>query len=153
MTVQIQDSLSLEGTPASLACDMEIAEHPRIRKLSDEEAFESCGWAFSTNCHRHFLASWAILDGRLHLIGVEGIYELIGDEPLFAGWYCGTLCVPTGKKVRRPAFGYSSTHERELYIEVKDGLVIRQWEERNDFSKLIADPGADVPSFLRNPIS
>jgi len=152
MTVQIQDSLSLEGTPASLACDMEIAEHPRIRRLSDEEAAESSGWVFSTNCHRNFLASWAILDGKLHLIRVEGIYELIGDGSLFADWYSGTLLVPTGKIVRRPAIGYSSTHERELCIEVKNGVVIRQWEERNDFSRRIADPG-DVPSFLRNPSS
>lgn len=149
MTVQIQDSLNLEGEPAQLACDMEITQHPRIRNLSDEEASELCAWAFSTNCHRNFLASWAIKDGKLYLVDIVGVYELIGDEPLFAGWYSGTLRAQAGKMIRRPSIGYSSICEREFEIEVKGGVVIRQWEEQYDLSKLSVEPGPDAPPFLR----
>lgn len=145
MTVQIQDSLNLNGEPARLACDMEISQHPRIRKLSCEEAGESCEWAFSTNCRRNFLASWAIKDGRLYLIDVIGIYNLIGEELLFAEWYSGTLRVQAGKMIRRPFIGYSSICEREFEIEVKDGVVTNTLERRYDEAGCATQPAADNP--------
>lgn len=149
MTVQIYDSLNLEGTHTSIACDMGIAEHRRIRKLNVEEAGASYPGVFSTPCRRNFLASWAIKDGRLYLIDIIGIYSLIGEELLYADWYSGTLCIPAGEMIRRPHIGYSGIYERELYIEVMGGIVIRQSEKRHDLKECFADPGQDAPSFLR----
>lgn len=147
MTVQIQDSLNLDGEPVSLASDMEISEHPRIRKLNEEAASASYSGAFSTACHRNFLASWAIKDGKLYLVDVIGIYNLIGEELLFADWYSGTLEAQAGKLIRRPGIGCDSRYEREFEIEVKDGVVIRQWEVLADLSV-----PSDVPPFLRKAL-
>lgn len=144
MTVQIQDSLNLEGEPVSLACDMKISEHPRILKLNDEEAIESCAWVFSTSCHRDFMASWEIKDGKLYLVDVIGTYNLIGEELLFADWYSGTVRVQAGNFIRRPSFGYTQC-EREFEIEVKDGVVIKTKERKYDESGRQTNVEADAP--------
>ncbi|MDO8312890.1 MAG: hypothetical protein Q7T25_13220 [Sideroxyarcus sp.] len=124
---------------------MEIAEHPRIRRLNEEEASASYPGAFSTACHRSFLASWAIKDGKLYLIDVIGIYNLIGDELLFADWYSGTLEVQAGKMIRHPRVGYDSRHEREFEIEVKNGVVIKTKGKIYDESGRLTNPSPDDP--------
>jgi hypothetical protein len=147
MTVQVQDSLNLDGELVWIAGDMVIVPHPRIRKLNDEEAIESCEWTFSTACHRGFLANWEIKDGKLYLIDVIGIFNLIGEELLFAEWYSGRLCVQAGAIIKRPSFGYDSGRERDIEIEVKDGMVIRRHEAKCDPPKSVA--GYGTPPFLR----
>lgn len=148
MTVQIQDYLEFEGAETWIVCDMVIGAHPRIRKLTDEEAMAS-GWPFSTACHRNFLASWVIKDGKLYLMGIVGVYQLEGEALLFADWYSGKLHAQAGERLKRPTFGYDSRCERDIEIEVKDGVVIRQCETRYDPLKPRFDDWEDVPPFIR----
>jgi len=117
-----------------IKCDMVIEPHPRIIRLDEAAASASCPGAFSTSCHRDFLASWAIKDGKLYLIDVIGIYNLIGEELLFAEWYNGTIRAGAGKFFRGSRFGYDFRCEREFEIGVKDGVVIEMQERKYDES-------------------
>lgn len=132
MTVQVQDSLSLDREAAWIAWDMVIVPHPSIWKLTGDEATESCGWTLNTACHRHFLASWEIKDDRLYLLDVIGGYRLVGEEPLFAEWYSGTLRAGAGEVLRSPRFGYDSLYEREFEIEIENGMVLKTQMRTHD---------------------
>lgn len=148
MTVQIQDYLEFAGEAAWIVCDMVIGDHPRIRKLNDKEAMAS-GWIVTSACHRNFLASWVIKDGKLYLMGIAGVYQLEGEALLFADWYSGKLHAQAGKMLKRPTFGYDSRRERDIEIEVNAGVVIRQCETPYDPLKPTFDDGMDVPPFIR----
>jgi hypothetical protein len=126
MTAQVHEGLVLDGQKLSLACEPRIPEHPRIKKVSEEEANASNPWVFSTACWRNYVGNWKIDDGRLYLVGIIGIYKLVGEEPLFAQWYSGTLRVPIGDMTEYVHMGYASKFDRELFIEVKNGLVVQR---------------------------
>jgi hypothetical protein len=147
MTVQITDSLDIEGMHAMVACDMFIEPHPRIVRLSDEAAEESCAGALSTACHREFWASWAIKVGKLYLVDVIGRFVLVGEELLFAEWYSGTICAGAGKMLRRPTIGYGLC-EREFEIEVQNGIVLQQREWRFDSSGNVIQATPDAPPYV-----
>lgn len=74
--------------------------------MDDEAASASYPGAFSTNCHHDFLANWAIEGGILYLIDVICIYNLIGEELLFAEWYSGTIQAGAGKCFQSPRLDY-----------------------------------------------
>jgi len=145
MTAQIQDSLNIEGLPSMIGCDMVIEPHPRIIKLGYEAASASYPGAFSTNCHRDFLASWTIKDSKLYLIDVIGIYNLIGEKLLFAEWYSGTIRAGAGQFFCGPKFGYDFRCEREFEIEVVNGVVIKTKERKYDESGRQTNVETDVP--------
>lgn len=126
MTAQFHEGLVLDGQRLSLACEPKIPEHPRIKKVSEEEANVSNPFVFSTACWRNYMGSWKIEEGRFYLVGIIGIYELVGDEPLFAEWFSGTLRVPIGNMTEYVHMGYASKYERELFIDVKNGLVVQR---------------------------
>lgn len=44
---------------------------------------------------------------------------------VYAHWYCGTLQIPQGGLLQYVHGGYASRYERDLLIEVENGLVIR----------------------------
>lgn len=156
MTVQITDSLDIEGMHAMVACDMFIEQHPRIVRLSDEAAEESCPGVISTGCHREFWASWSINCGKLYLVDVVGRFVLAGEEPLFAEWFSGLIWVGVGKRIGRPDIGYG-LFERMLNIEVRNGVVLHQREWRFDSTgnEIQAPPDAsppfvgELPSWIR----
>lgn len=129
MTAQVHERLILDGKELSLACEPTIPEHPRIINISGEEASASNPLVFSTACWRNYIGSWEIKDGRLYLTSIVGIYKLIGDSPISAEWYTGTLRVPTGSMREYVHMGYGSTYERELYIDVRNGDVVGQHEQ------------------------
>ena len=124
MTAQFHEGLVLDGKELSLACEPTIPKHPRIMEVAIEEAIASKPFLFSTACWRNYIGSWKIEDRRLYLMGIIGIYELVGDEPLFVEWFSGTLRVPIGNMSEYVHMGYASKYERELLIDVKNGVVV-----------------------------
>src|SRR4051812_9271097 len=52
---------------------------------------------FSTGCWRGYIGTWEIKDGRFFLVGLRGIYKLLGKEPIFADWFTGVLKIPRGE--------------------------------------------------------
>jgi len=141
-----------------VGCDMVIELHPRIIRLDEMAVSASYPGTYSTNCHRDFLASWAIKEGRLYLIDVIGIYNLIGEELLFAEWYRGTIRAGAGKFFRGSGFGYDFRCEREFAIDVNDGVVInmkeRMYEESGRQTNVEADAlqpyEGEIPSWIRS---
>ncbi len=144
MTMQLADNLDIDGMHGAVCCDMFIESHPRIVRLSDEAAEESCPGALSTACHREFWANWSIKDGKLYLVDVIGRFVLVGEELLFAEWYSGLMHVGVGKRFGRPGIGYG-LFERMLDIEVKNGIVLQQREWRFDSTGNVIQEPTDAP--------
>ncbi len=127
MTAQIAENLLYEGATV-LMCTEPLADYFFL--IGNLPAFES-------NCTalwRGYIGSWEIKDRRLYLVGLEGVLEdgtdvalgtLFPDFPerVFAHWYSGTIRIPQGKQLQYVHMGYSSTFERDLFLEVDQGIV------------------------------
>lgn len=105
-------------------------EHERIA-LNDparayEEHQESGSFIFSTACRRKYQGLWEIRDGYLYLLKLRGKYHVIGDEPILASWFSGTLRVPQGALINYRHSGFSSEYEENIYLEIKDGKLLGQ---------------------------
>jgi len=50
----------------------------------------------SSACARGYVGTWEIREGRLNLVDVRGYYKLVGETPLLADWFSGTLQIPRG---------------------------------------------------------
>jgi hypothetical protein len=113
-------------------------EHPRPREFD----------ATSTACWRGYIGTWKIEGGRLCLLklirerweideetGESRDWEeeiplslLFGEEkpPILAVWYSGVLRLPQGEQLRYVHMGFGSIYEKDLYITVKKGRVVRE---------------------------
>jgi hypothetical protein len=87
----------------------------------------------STNLRRNYIGSWEIVDDRLYLIGIVGCSndKEISLETLFPGssgrvfahWFTGTIRAPHGRLLKYVHGGYASQYERDLLLEVDNGVV------------------------------
>lgn len=128
MTAQIHEDLIYNGEELSMAFCPPLPEgHPRIKTLSDEEvkAMKGGGIMFSTVCWRRYIGTWEIKDNRFYLVRLEGQYSLDGDEPLFADWFTGVLRIPQGRMVKYVHTGFKTEYEREVHIEIDNGIVTK----------------------------
>ena len=124
MTAQIHEKLIFEGKLVSMTAFPNIpVGHERIHINSDEEARQSTAPVFSTACWRGYVGSWKIKAGRLYLTAIEGRFKLLGDEPLLADWFSGTLVVPQGKMLQYVHMGFESIYEEQVLISVEKGIV------------------------------
>jgi hypothetical protein len=84
---------------------------------------------------RGYVGSWDIVDDRLYLIKINGSYKdgspvtlasLFPEFPerVFAHWYSGELRIPEGKLLDYVHQGYGSTYERDIFLQVENGVVI-----------------------------
>lgn len=80
----------------------------------------------STACWRGYLGSWAVRDDRLSLLSIVGRYRLLGEEPLFADWFSGTLIVPVGELVQYVHMGFGSVYASEIHLRVERGVVVER---------------------------
>lgn len=123
MTAQIHELLRLDGDWTSMACDPGLpASHPRIAEASEAKRRAAPSILFSTACWRNYRGSWEIAGKRFSLLALEGRYELIGGEPLFAEWFSGELVVPRGEVIRYVHMGFASVFEEEVRIVVAQGI-------------------------------
>jgi len=114
---------------------------------------------------RGYVGTWEIkgnseIGERLYLVGIAAhktyeeileLKDLFPDSPdgVFAHWYSGTLRCPQGNRVKYVHMGYASKYEYELFIEFKQGVLIKQYAKHNPSEEPeIYDP-KDIPSFLR----
>lgn len=127
MTAQIPESLHFQGE------DRALCTNP----LDSYFALGGARPAFadtSTALWRGYVGRWAVVDGRLYLVGLSGT---LGDgapasletvfpgygHRVFAHWYTGTLRLPQGRRLKYVHMGYGSVHERDLLIDVARGVV------------------------------
>jgi hypothetical protein len=141
MTAQFPEILILDGAECEMTSRPPLPLHdPRLRELSDAEIdarleqadreHKAAGhagasrldWILnSTGCWRRYQGTWEVRDGLLYLVSVEGRFESVGDEPLLADWFTGSLRVPQGKVLLAGSAG--ATTEEELVIVVTRGQV------------------------------
>jgi hypothetical protein len=117
-----------------------------LNQLSEHPLFES----HTTANRRGYVASWMVLDEHLYLVRLSGEREteasqflsLVQEEtlrrllnaermPVLADWYSGTLQIPQGEELEYVHGGFLSKYERDLFIQVEQGHVVRQWEVDN----------------------
>lgn len=138
MTAQIAESLFYEGETVSMCTE----------PLGDYFLLSGSYPSFAANCTalwRGYIGSWEIRDQRLYLVGLEGMLEdgtdfslitLFPDYPdrVFAHWYSGTIRIPQGKQLRYVHSGYRSAFEKDLFLEIDQGVVISTRTRHNGIS-------------------
>lgn len=156
MTAQIAEILQYEGqevpllaTPLSDYFEMGGACPPLQRT--------------STALSRRYQGTWEIVDGRLYLVGLDAILEdgtratlgsVFPDYPerVFAHWYTGVLRIPQGKEIEYVHMGFGSVHERDLFLQVKRGVVTGSEVVVNGTAADDAPEGYGVAAMTTYPI-
>ncbi|HMM54214.1 MAG TPA: hypothetical protein PKC23_04240 [Candidatus Desulfobacillus sp.] len=127
MTAQIAERLRYQGE------EMALCANP-LDDYFDLGGEKPPFVASSTALWRGYVGSWEIVDGRLYLVGLEGLLEDGSEATLasvfpgfpdrvFAHWYSGILRVPQGRQLLYVHAGYNSRYERDLLLEVERGVV------------------------------
>ena len=138
MTAQISENLLYKGKDYSM-CTQPLDVYLNICDIK----FES-----TTRCTalwRGYVGSWEIIDDRLYLIGISGDTHEYGElklttffpsfpERVFAHWYNGTIRLPDGKMLEYVHMGYGSTYEKDILIEIKKGVVVKEEIKINGIS-------------------
>ena len=130
MTAQIHEKIRYQGKRMRLAsCPHFPEDHPRIKETSEKDILklamdDKTGIIFSTACWREYIGSWSIRRGKLYLTKLEGRFQLVGKEPIFAEWFAGDLCIPRGKMISYVHSGFNSVYEQEIILTFERGVVI-----------------------------
>jgi hypothetical protein len=126
MTAQISEDLILDDESFGMTCCPTIPEdHPRIAP-PDANDWPAPDIVHSSACWREYIGTWAVRDDRLYLLSVVGRYRLIGEEPLLADWFSGTLTVPCGELVQYVHMGFGSVYSSEIHIRVERGAILER---------------------------
>src|SRR5918993_5095003 len=103
----------------------------------------------SSGVWRGYIATWKIIDGRLYLSKIDSWFcefysrsrpnkgcrrvtlrELFGERVVkgrvFASWVSDRLQVPDGKELQYVHMGYGTIYERDIFLEVKAGKILKQ---------------------------
>ena len=143
MTTQLEDILEINGKSCAMQTMIHLPqEHPRIwtslqtvfnpvdgsevgrprpSNSSGQMTSPVDGIYSSTACHRGYLGTWEIREKFLYLKRLKGIEaEMIGDEPILADWFAGTLNVGRGKNLDFCPWIYEKTQ----IITIEDGRIV-----------------------------
>lgn len=131
MTAQASELLIHQGQELRL-CETPLDDY--LDSIGRHIKFE----ASSSDLWRGYVGTWENINGRLYLVALEGCMVIDNKftevslqdvfpkfpEGLFAHWYSGELRCPRGKLLNYQHGGFMSTYEEDLFIEVRNGLVI-----------------------------
>ncbi|MFO7593797.1 MAG: hypothetical protein R6X15_07130 [Pseudomonadota bacterium] len=120
MTRQADERIYIDGETLFMGtCPPIPSNEPRIAVLGPEEAdFDMFD---RTDCYRGYIGTWEVRFERLYLVGIEGMYRLVGDKPLFADWFSGVLMIPRGDISSRSL--YKTVYDKYQRITVESGCV------------------------------
>lgn len=135
MTAQVSERLMLDGQKVAM-CETPLDSYFALAGVAPKFA------PSTTACWRGYVGSWDIHDGRLYLLGINAHYEdgtpvTLGSlfpgfpERVFAHWYTGDLRVPQGELLKYRHMGWASTYERDLFINVRNGVVVGSHQREN----------------------
>ena len=128
MTAQMHERLIFNGEDTSMACCPDLPyKHPRIVRTDPAEQARDGDLKsdiFSTCCYRGYVGTWEVEDGRFFLVGIRGIYKLVGNEPLFADWFTGVLRIPRGEGLKYVHGDFLSVYEEEVRVRIERGVVV-----------------------------
>lgn len=135
MTTQIAERVRYKGEDEAM-CTTPLSEY--FEKNGIRPKFE----LVSSDLWRGYIGNWEIVDDRLYLIGLEGtlidgteaslatIFPEFPDR-VFAHWYSGTIRIPQGKELEYVLTDYSRKFERDLFLDVENGVVMATRERHN----------------------
>jgi hypothetical protein len=128
MTTQVREELLYEGKQVSM-CSTPLSDFFAMADSKPTFAHRS------TACWRGYIGQWEITDNRLFLIGLKA--TLRDGSPvsvatifpyftgrIFANWYTGTLHIPEGELIQYFHGGFESVYERDLFLDIKEGVVV-----------------------------
>lgn len=131
MTAQIGERLIYKGQEMSMSYCPELKKnHPRIieKDLNAplEEGMKPATNPFlcTTACWREYQGTWEIRNNHFYLVGLQGRFQLMGDDPLFADWFTGELKIQRGKLLKYAHADFNSIFEIEIRIKIENGLVV-----------------------------
>lgn len=61
-------------------------------------------------------------------------------ERVFAHWYSGTIRIPQGKELEYVHGGYASVFERDLFLDVERGVVMKSQVRHNGVAESESAP-------------
>jgi len=140
MTAQASELLIYGGKEIRL-CSNPLSSYLRQTGIS----FESP----STACWRGYIGTWEIIESdgieRLYLVAlsahrsyeeIAGVSDIFpGFDRVFAHWFTGELRCPQGAVLDYVHGGYSSTHEYDLLMDFKQGVLVNTHARHNENPK------------------
>lgn len=130
MTAQISDSLFYQGKQHQVYGEPLNAYLGQMKNCPRFQVASTALW-------RGYLCKWAIEDGKLFLLSLQGILEndeIASLRTLFpessgrihADWFSGILRLPQGRRIEYVHMPYASVYERDLFIRLQDGMVLEE---------------------------
>lgn len=132
MTAQGMEVLIYKGEKYDMA-SLPLTSYPKEKNIKWEPR------GFFSACWRGYIGTWSIEDNKLYLLHIKswGLPEEVinhifnGQEKVFAQWYTGTLCIPLGKMLHYVHLGFLSVYEKDLFLEIENGILVSQYERKN----------------------
>jgi len=138
MTAQAMEIIYIDGVKHHMA------SLPFGQYLDDLNNTPKFRWQ-STACWRGYTGTWKIKDDKLFLIGLDGYIRTIDkrnqkfdisyffpeQNEVFAEWFTGEIRIPIGELLQYIHMGYASVYEKDLLIQIEDGMVINKREIDN----------------------
>jgi len=148
MTAQIPERIFIDGKQHAM-CEVPLGTYFVLGGRGP--ALENV----STALWRCYVGTWEIIDDRLYLIGIDatlraGRLATLADffpgfpARVFAHWYSGTLRIPQGKLLKYFHAGFATTTERDLLIEIEDGVVVSHRTRSNGVADADAPEGYEI---------
>ena len=148
MTAQFTEILQLRGEKLSL-CSQPLDGY--LDSAANPIKFEST----STALWRGYVGSWTIENDRLYLTKLSGntqtdeglkkvvLTDMFPGYPdgVFAHWYTGEMRCPQGELLKYVHGGYASSYEKDLFIDVCQGVVVGESVVENGQSESTVKKG------------
>jgi hypothetical protein len=69
------------------------------------------------------------------------VATIFPDSPdrVFANWYTGTLRIPQGDRIKYFHGGFASVYERDLFLDIKQGVLVDTRLQHNSVSENALD--------------
>jgi len=140
MTAQFSDSIIYNGELYG------IANEPFEEYLKTRQDIQYDGYCSA--CWRGYIAKWEIIEDKLFLIGLNE-FQFGKEEPIikektynfndifpeqdkvFADWFSGELKIPQGEVLKYIHACYASIYEKEVHLDIKEGVVVGEREVDN----------------------
>ena len=133
MTAQFAEKLLYQGQELTLCAE----------PLGPFLEFSGSTVKFCANCSalwRGYVGTWAIENDRLYLVKLSGNVVTDGQEHevglealfpgyphgVFAHWFSGELRCPSGALLNYVHGGFASTYEKDLFLQVRRGVVLQE---------------------------
>lgn len=128
MTAQAKELLIYDGKEYGMCAEPLSNYFYKINKSPDFQCESSACW-------RGYVGTWYIDDNKLYLSSIDGrlkdgstvtIQSIFPDQcgSVFAEWFSGKIRLVDGELLHYVHMGYSSIYERDILLEIKEGIIV-----------------------------